>query len=312
MSPVDFESQIRINSGPYPPISVNGSPSFICAGLNVEFLDGHRAADFALATHTHSTGSIISGTFDPQRLGDDPVAGKFLRVGPDELGKWTSLVVAHLTDSTAIGRALVSATTQSNARSVIDAAQASHNHSTAHITQGTFSVERLAPGTSSTSHVLVGNTTPTGSGQWKVLGYTDVNGAAGIAGSTVNKIPYYSAVGVLSDSPFTVVGVPPSSVTTVADFGTTGTVTCRDIVLDYTLATSLKLTVFNYLLGILLEGDNIELTPGDLGAQTIRIDSTGGDSDLPELPTSDGPYVLVRESGVFSWRKLVGDGVGIN
>ena len=303
-----FENFITIDSGTVPPIVVTSNQ--MCAGLNVEFLGGYRAADFAIASHTHPASAITSGYLALARLGEGtPAARRALLVnGSVTNGAWSPLVLTDLSDSTAFGRSLAQAADAAAGRSLLAASALGHTHDAAEVVTGTFAVARLGSGSGSTSHVLVGNANAAFSGQWKQLAYSDVTNAVGNFGSTPGRIPYWSGPGQLSDSPFLCVGSPVSSVTTNADFGTNGSVTCTDLVVNYAAASQFKANIYTKTKSILQGSASVTVTPND-GAQTLTLTSTGGSS--PPTSPANAVYVWVVNGTATggAWYQLTGDNV---
>lgn len=315
---IQFEAALSINSGPYPPLTVNGSPSILCPGLNVEFLGGYTASAFALADHDHITSDIISGIFDPGRLGGSPAFGRFLKVGPGDSGLWTQFMASDISNATTIGKNVLTAETQSDARYAISAAAATHEHTTAAITQGVFPVERLGSGASSSTHVLVGNSTLTSSGQWKTLSYTDVGSAAGYASSTAYRIPYWGLVsGRLETSPlvydpfYSRGGVRGYVNLGTADLGTSGNLYFTDIgEINEADAVNFKSIIYRKIKAVLQEGDDIDFAYDD-GNQLITLQPTGGSGSTPTTSPADTIKVWVVNSTATGgdWYTLTGDNV---
>lgn len=284
------------------PITVTATG--MCPNLNAEYLGGLHASDFATLAHTHDGGAIVSGYVGVARLGVGIPDSTKVLFGD---ATWRTIQSSDILGPTEFGRRLIAKADDAAARAYMGCAAVSHYHLASDITAGTFVVERLGAGASSSAHVLVGNANPLLAGQWKALGYGDVVNAVGKSASTTNRIPYWSSPGVLGDSPLLVGG---SSVTTDANFGTNGTVTCTDLVVNYAEATQLKSSIYTKAKSVLQGSASVAITPND-GAQTLTLTATG--STLPSPPTgSDGPYVLVKSGASYSWQQLVGDGAGIN
>lgn len=292
---MNFESPVVI-TGPDAPLQV--SSQVMCQGLNVEFLGGYRASAFAQLVHPHKASDVTEGVFNPSRLGSrvGELTGKFLGVDGSGFGEWRKITVPELAGITQAGIDLVAKTSPDAMRDYLVAAAAVHEHSAARITSGTFPTKRLggiSNGVISSSYVLRGAESADSAGYWGQLAYTDVSGAAGFSTSTVGRLPIWSAAALLGSSPVYVssgfVGIASGSAFAVDDN--------------------------QFYVG----GVKLPKPPSDTQLYGLRAGGATGaswevvsNSGLPALPTEDGPYVLVRESGVFTWRKLVGDGVGIN
>ncbi len=216
-------------------------------------------------------------------------------------------------------------------------APSSHEHEAADVTSGVFAAARIGSGIASSNRALFA-APGGGTGEWRNISAYDVTdltdygiglaqtldaaaaraylgaassshahvvgevaGAAGVSASTVNRIPYWSGPGVLGDSPLVVGG---DSVTTDMDFGTNGTVTCSDLVVNYDAATSLKSSIYNKVKSVVQGSSSVTVTPND-GLQTLTLTASPG-SSLPAVPAGDATYVLVRSGGVLSWLPLIG------
>lgn len=292
-------SQLSVSSGGLPPLVVDSSA--LCSGLNADLLDGYHATDFTFNGHEHGADDVTFGTFISARVGSNPINGRWLYT--DGLNSaWTSLTIGLINGVTTLGAELVGAATQEGARNVIQAAPSVHTHTAVDVTAGTFAVERLGSGAASgATKVLFGSNTPGGSGTWLTL--TDV--AAGVAGpQTANRVPYWVIPGWLASSPLEVNG---GSIVLVdgGDFGTTGSVTCTDLILDYGNATNFKSNVYTKVKSVVQGSASVTVTPND-GLQTLTLTAAGGTT--PPTTNADDVYVWVVDNpaGSGQWLKLVG------
>lgn len=309
------ESPLVISVGSQAPITVAGSP-VLCPGLNAQYLGGNQASAFALASHVHVASDVQNGTFVGERLGSGSLVGlKALFSGGSggSQSVWRSIQTSDLvgvTDFTV--DYLLPAMDPAQARAALEAAAAVHTHATADVTSGVFDVARVGSGSStSAAKLLFGSNVVGGSPQWRTPVVADIQGAVGFAGSpTTGRIPYWSAPGTLSNSPFACVGSPVSSVTTDADFGTNGTVTCTDLVLNYAAATQFKANVYAKTKAILQGSASVTVTPND-GAQTLTLESTGsGGVTPPTTPANAVKVWVVNAAGDDGdWYTLTGDNV---
>lgn len=275
----------------------------MCPNLNAQYLGGLDESAFSRVGHSHDAGAIVSGYIGVARLGTGSPSSATALFGD---GQWRQIQSTDISATTEFGRRLINKADDASARSYIGAAAIAHTHTAVDVTSGTFTVERLGSGSSSATHVLCGNSNSTQAGQWRVLGYADVSSAVGRGTSTIFRVPYWSSSGVLSDSPLVVGG---SSVTTDSDFGTNGNVTCTDLVVNYASATQLKSSIYSKVKSTLQGSGSVSVSAND-GAQTLTLTASSG---LPSVPGgSDGPYVLVKSGGAYSWQKLVGDGAGVS
>lgn len=298
-----FDSPITIDSGASAPIFVNASPSSLCAGLNVEFLGGYRANQFALLSHTHVAANVIDGTFDPARLGSSfgPSDNRKVLMNNGTIGQWRQLTPAEISGISGVSVTMLGKATTGEIRDYIVAAPASHTHDASHVDRGLFSVARLGSGVSGTSYVLVGNSNLSAGGQWKQLTYADVGAAAPghyawVNAAIAGRLAYWNTDTLnnetLGASPVYLI---PGFVGIAGGFG---------------LAVDDNEFYIN--------GVKLPKPPTDTKLYGLRANGSTNaaweefTTGLPALPSVDGVYVLVRSSGVFTWRELVGDGVGIN
>jgi hypothetical protein len=285
------------------PITVTATG--MCPNLNAEYLGGLRAADFAPVSHEHEGDDITSGYIGKARLGTGtPTSATALFGDGVTNAVWRAVRMSDVTETSVFGRALVNKATSTEALDHIGAAAASHYHHTSQVTDGTFSVTRLGEGLSSSSHVLVGNVFSAQPGQWRILTYADVSSAVGVTAATVNRIPVWTSGGTLGNSPLVVGG---SSVTTDADFGTNGTVTCTDLIVNYSAATQFKSSIYTKAKSVVQGSASVTVTAND-GAQTLTLTASG----MTEPTGADGAYVRVKSGSSYSWQRLVGDGLGVN
>lgn len=300
---ISVGAQLAVSSGGLPPLVVNSSA--LCSGLNADLLDGLHAAAFAPASHVHSATAITSDTLASARAGSDPINGRWLRTNGTS-SAWTTLSIGLVSGVSSLGAELVGAATEEAARNVIQAAPSVHPHTAVDVTAGTFAVERLGSGSvTSGSKVLKGSDVEGGSAQWSGLQFTDVAFAVGATTTTINRIPYWFAPGFLKDSPFVVGG---SSVTMVGggDFGTNGTVTCNDLIVNYAAATTFKGSVYTKVKSVITGSASVTVTPND-GAQTLTLTAAGGGSSPPTTP-ANAVYVWVVNSTADGgeWLQLLG------
>lgn len=309
-----ISSPIIISEFGAPPITVPSG--ILCPGLNAEYLNGHPSSDFASAFHTHDAADFASGVFIGERLGSGSLVGlKALFAGgsPGSTSIWRQIQPSDLSGISAfITDNLFPAVDASQARSAIGAAASVHQHTTADITSGVFAVDRVGSGGAvSAAKILFGSNVGGGSGQWRTPTVADVTGAVGFAGTpTTGRIPYWSAPGTLSNSPFACVGSPVSSVTTDADFGTNGTVTCTDLVLNYAAATQFKANVYTKVKSIVQGSGSVTVTPND-GAQTLTLESDGSGGVTPPTTPANAVKVWVvnADGDGGDWYTLTGDNV---
>lgn len=288
-----------ISVGSQVPISVIGS-ALMCPGLNAQYLGGYQASDFAQAFHTHDASDFASGVFIGERIGNGSLVGVKALFSGGSAGSesvWRSIAASDISGvSSFIADHLLPAVDAGQARSAIGAATAVHTHTTADVTSGVFDVARVGSGSStSAAKILFGSNVVGGSPQWRTPGVADIQGAVGFAGSpTVGRLPIWSTSALLGSSPVYFssgfVGISSGSAFAIDDN--------------------------QFYVG----GVKLPKPPSDTQLYGLRAGGATGASwevvtvstGLPSLPTEDGPYVLVRDAGVFTWRKLVGDGVGIN
>jgi len=294
-----FDSPITIDSGVSAPIFVNASPSTLCAGLNVEFLGGYRANQFALSNHTHAAGDVTSGTFDPARLGSSfgPSDNRKVLMNNGTIGQWRQLSASEISGISGVSVTMLGKATTGEIRDYIGAAPASHTHDASAVVSGLFSVNRLGSGVSGTSYVLVGNSNLSAGGQWKQLTYADISSAAGFSASTTGRIPVWAETGVLGNSPFVVGG---SSITADADLGVTGTMTCADVNIGGQLIASY---VYNRDKTIIQGSGSVVVSPND-GLQTLTLTSVGGPvfgsankTDVDDSTTTETTLIASIRSG---------------
>lgn len=217
-----------------------------------------------------------------------------------------------------------------------DFAPVVHTHVASAITEGVFSAGRLASGVGSSQRVpfatggataewrnisaydvtdltdfgigLAQTTTPgearayigaAASSHSHVVG--EVSGAVAYSASTFNRIPFWSGTGVLGNSPLRVAGL---SIETDANFGTNGTVTCSDLVVNYDAATSFKSSIYNKLKSTIQGSSSVSVASND-GLQTLTLTATGGGSTPPT--GTAGVFVwVVTTPGSGQWLPLVG------
>lgn len=291
---IPVSAQLAVSSGGLPPLVVNSSA--LCLGLNADLLDGLHSTAFAPASHVHSATAITSDTLASARAGSDPINGRWLRTNGTS-SAWTTLSIGLVSGVSSLGAELVGAATEEAARNVIQAAPSVHTHTAVDVTAGTFAVERLGSGSvTSAAKVLRGSDVVGGSAQWYGLQFTDVAFAVGATTTTVGRLPYWFAPGFLKDSPFLVGG---SSVTMVGggDFGTNGTVTCNDLIVNYAAATNFKTNVYTKVASTVLGSASVVATPnGAPAVQTVTI-GLSGDSASP----GNSKLYGTNASGVKGW-----------
>lgn len=281
-----IKSPLVISVGSSAPITV--ASGILCPGLNSQYLNGMQSTDFAPYVHTHVASDITNGVLAGERVGSGSLVGiKALFSGgsPGSGSSWRAIQTSDLSGVTDfMVDYVLPAMDASQARAAIEAAPSVHVHNAADVTSGIFSVDRVGSGgTTSAAKVLFGSNVSGGAGQWRTPGFADITGAVGFSGSpTTGRIPYWTSPGVLGNSPFNCVGDPVSSVTTDADFGTNGSVTCADLVLDASdsgAAVSFRSSVFTRVNSIIQGSPSISITrnPGD---QTLTLDIASGYSTV--------------------------------
>ena len=307
-----IKSPLVISVGSSAPITV--ASGILCPGLNSQYLNGLQSTDFAPYVHTHVASDITNGVLAGERVGSGSLVGiKALFSGgsPGSGSSWRAIQTSDLSGVTDfMVDYVLPAMDASQARAAIEAAPSVHVHNAADVTSGIFSVDRVGSGgTTSAAKVLFGSNVSGGAGQWRTPGFADITGAVGFSGSpTTGRIPYWTSPGVLGNSPFNCVGDPVSSVTTDADFGTNGSVTCNDLVVNYSGATNFKSSVYTKAKAIITGSASVTVTPND-GAQTLTLTSTGGSS--PPTSPANAIKVWVVNSGATGgdWYTLTGDNV---
>lgn len=265
--------------GAVPPLTVDSAS--LVANLNADLLDGLHASAFALASHSHSALSITSDVLATARIGTGSPTARTALFGRPLAGgattaEWRGIQLddlAFLTSNDFMRGFLSTVDNQMEALAYIGAAPSSHGHVVA-----------------------------------------DVVGAVSYLGAlTQYRVPYWNTGG----QPQLATGPIAINSLVHGDIGLNGSVTCNDLILNYTGApgptgipggTNFAAAVFYNLSTKLVSSPTVTV---NVGPSTISFTASGS-TWLPAAPTEDGPWVLVRASGVFSWRKLVGDGVGIN
>lgn len=303
--PVPFSNSISIASGGSPPLAVDSSA--LCANLNADFLDGREAVSFADAEHYHDAQYVNSGTLTQERVGSgvgSPIKALFGHPAPGNPATWRTITLADIPEITDYAWGIVGAIDPDAARSVLLAAANVHTHVAPEVVDGVFDVDRLGSGgDASAPKVLFGSNADGGSGQWRTPTVLDVQLAAGVvAGAETNRITYWAAPGWLYNSPLIVQG---TGVVTAGNFGTEGSVTCTDLVVNYAAATSFKSSVYTKIKAVVQGSGSITVTPND-GLQTLTLTSSGGAS--PPTTNADDVYVWVVDNpaGAGQWLKLVG------
>lgn len=305
------ESPLLIGTGPaVAPITIPST--VLCPGLNAEYVGGYSESNLSKVGHTHTTSEVASGVFVGERLGTGSLFGVKALFAGGSVGSasvWRSITSADLGDITDFVRDyFLPAMDDTQARAAIGAAKSVHEHAASEITSGVFKVARLGSGDATSLNKVLFGSSSGGTGQWKSLVVADVSGAVGFSGSpTTGRIPYWTSPGILGNSPFNCVGSPVSSVTTDADFGTNGSVTCNDLVVNYAAAVNFKSSIYAKVKSIVTGSASVTVTPND-GAQTLTLTSTGGGGVTPPTSNAGDVYVWVVDSpaGSGQWLKLVG------
>lgn len=304
------ESPLLIGTGPaVAPITIPST--VLCPGLNAEYVGGYTQSQLAKTGHGHTAAEVTTGVFTGFRLGSDYSNGfKALFAGSsvEDPPRWKYIDTSDVQGISSYMRDSVLPADATGVLFALGAAPASHGHFASEITSGVFKVARLGSGdTTSLNKVLFGSSSG-GTGQWRSLVVADVSGAVGFSGSpTTGRIPYWTAPGTLGNSPFNCVGDPVSSVTTDANFGTNGSVTCNDLVVNYAAAVNFKSSIYTKVKSIVTGSASVTVTPND-GAQTLTLTSTGGGGVTPPTSNAGDVYVWVVDSpaGSGQWLKLVG------
>ena len=303
-------SPIRIETGPaIAPITVPST--VLCPGLNAEYVGGYNQSQLAKTGHVHTTSEVTTGIFTGSRLGSDYSNGfKALFAGSSvaDPPRWKYIDTADVQGISSYMRDSVLPADATGVLLVLGAAPASHGHNASEISAGVFKVARLGSGdTTSLNKALFGSSSG-GTGQWRSIAVGDVSGAVGFSGSpTTGRIPYWTSPGILGNSPFNCVGSPVSSVTTDADFGTNGSVTCNDLVVNYAAAVNFRSSIYTKVKSVITGSASVTVTPND-GAQTLTLTSTGGGGVTPPTTSAGDVYVWVVDNpaGSGQWLKLVG------
>lgn len=307
-----FDHPIEIHSLTAPLVVES---SVRCDGLNADLVDGHHASEFALSSHLHSASDIDRDYFATARLGEGTATGnKVLFAKADGTrGEWRNVSAYDVTDLTDFGIGLAQTLDAPSARTYLGAAPVSHTHHADEVNAGILSVARLGSGTSSAGHVLFGHPSG-GTGFWKTLSYSDVNGSVGYGSSTAYRIPYWGSVGRLENSqivydPSYTRGVVRGYVNLgTADLGTSGNLYFTDIGdIDESLAVNFKSIVYRKIKATITGSGSVTVTPND-GAQTLTLTSTGGGGSTPPTTPANAVYVWVVNSGATggNWYQLTG------
>lgn len=73
------------------------------------------------------------------------------------------------------------------------------------------------------------------------------------------------------------------------NFGTNGSVTCHDLVVNYAAAVNFKSSIYTKVKSIVTGSASVTVTPND-GAQTLTLTSTGGGGVTPPTTNAGDVY----------------------